>query len=396
MPAPDRALAAELTALFLQGVDAPLADEAFNELALRVFLSCFTAVPPYAAYCRARGRAPGDVEHWTEIPAVPTAAFKALRLAAPGVAAEAVFRTSGTTRGPELRGEHHVPDLGLYRASLRATFEAFLLPDGVRPRILSLMPPRDVLPDSSLAFMITDVLETFGGPGSAAYADAAGVEFDALEAALDGEGGPAPSREEGGAVQDAGVKGGTGEGPVLLLGTTSAYIHWLDRLAQGGRRLDLPEGSRLMDTGGYKGAGRRVSPVEMRRAYRDRLALPAHACVNEYGMTELLSQYYDRSLRDAVLGSGESGGRLDEAIRKRGPPWLRSVAVSPETLAPLPPGETGLLRHVDLANAGSVLAVQTEDLGRVDESGIVLEGRVPGATPRGCSLAMDLLLGGGG
>jgi hypothetical protein len=49
---------------------------------------------------------------------------------------------------------------------------------------------------------------------------------------------------------------------------------------------------------------------------------------------------------------------------------------------------------VDLANLGSVAAIQTEDLGRVDEHGLVLEGRAVGATPRGCSIAMDLLLRG--
>jgi hypothetical protein len=74
--------------------------------------------------------------------------------------------------------------------------------------------------------------------------------------------------------------------------------------------------------------------------------------------------------------------------------WLRSVAVDPETLAPVPAGASGILRHVDLANLDSVAAVQTEDFGRVEEHGLVLEGRAAGAPPRGCSIAMDLLLGG--
>ena len=72
---------------------------------------------------------------------MPTAAFRALRLLADGGSAERVFRTSGTTRGPERRGEHHVADLELYRASLRPTFRAFLLPDDPALRFLSLVPP---------------------------------------------------------------------------------------------------------------------------------------------------------------------------------------------------------------------------------------------------------------
>jgi hypothetical protein len=47
---------------------------------------------------------------------------------------------------------------------------------------------------------------------------------------------------------------------------------------------------------------------------------------------------------------------------------------------------------VDLANLGSVLAVLTEDRGTLVEGGFRLEGRVPGAEPRGCSLAMEDLL----
>src|SRR5690606_20539431 len=145
------------------------------------------------------------------------------------------------------------------------------------------------------------------------------------------------------------------------------------------------DGSRLMDTGGYKGAGRDVPPDALRQAYRDRLGLPAHHCINEYGMTEMLSQLYDAALADHHAGR-------TRPPRKAAPPWVRSVAVDPETLEPVPPGATGLLRHLDLANIGSVAAIQTEDLGRVDEQGLVLEGRAAGAPPRGCSIAMDLIL----
>lgn len=358
-------LRAELLALFAAGADLPLPDAAFDRLALRVFSYTFHHIPAYAAYCRARRRTPDGVRSWAEIPAVPTAAFKDVPLLATGAVAERVFRTSGTTRGPERRGQHAVADLSLYRGSLRSTFQAFLLPDDAPLRFLSLMPPADQLRDSSLAFMITDVLETWGAAGSASFADRTGLDYPGLEAA----------------VADAAAGGA----PVLLLGTSASFVHWLDRLASEGRSFRLPDGSRLMDTGGFKGRGRRVEPEEMRAAYRDRLGVdPAH-CVNEYGMTEMLSQLYDTGLRDRVRGERRPP-------RKAGPRWVRSLAVDPETLDPLPPGEPGLLRHLDLANAGSVAAIQTEDYGTVDEHGLVLHGRAAGAPPRGCSIAMDLLL----
>jgi hypothetical protein len=360
-------LADELRRLMERGAAHHLDDSAFDDIARRVFAYNFERVRPYAAYAGARGMDPASVAHWTEIPAVPTAAFKDLTLLARGATAEAVFRTSGTTRGPERRGEHHVADLSLYRASLRPTFATFVLPDRVQLPVFSLVPAAAEMPDSSLAFMVQDVMAHFGA-GGGSYASLDGLDLPGLEYAL--------------------AEATANDSPVLLLGTSAAFIHWLDALTAANRRHALPEGSRLMDTGGFKGGGRQVAADELRSGYERRLGVPAHRCVNEYGMTEMLSQLYDTILRDHHAGR-------QRPARKAGSAWTRSVAVDPETLDPLPAGRTGLLRHVDLANLGSVAAIQTEDLGRVDEHGVVLEGRAVGATPRGCSIAMDLLLRGG-
>jgi hypothetical protein len=91
--------------------------------------------------------------------------------------------------------------------------------------------------------------------------------------------------------------------------------------------------------------------------------------VNEYGMTELSSQLYARGIGP-----------------HRAPPWLRTLVCDPATGRERQLGEVGLLRHVDLANVGSVVAVQTDDVGRAVDGGIELLGRVSGAVTRGCSL----------
>jgi len=73
---------------------------------------------------------------------------------------------------------------------------------------------------------------------------------------------------------------------------------------------------------------------------------------------------------------------------------LRARAVDPTTLEPVPDGEPGILCHVDLANALSVVAVQTEDVGVMEGRRFRLLGRAAGAEPRGCALALaDLLAG---
>jgi hypothetical protein len=108
--------------------------------------------------------------------------------------------------------------------------------------------------------------------------------------------------------------------------------------------------------------------------------------VNEYGMTELLSQLWEPVLTE---GGSASGWHVP-------PPWLRVRALDPATLRPLPDGDDGVLAFFDLANLGSVSHVLTEDIGCVREGRVRLRGRAPGAEPRGCSRAMDELMSAAG
>lgn len=350
-----------LLAVIRAGADAPLPDEEFSALALEVFAHQYSRNTPYRLFCERRGAVPGRVGHWTEVPAVPTDAFKAAALVCGGPeAARVVFRTSGTTRGAERRGEHWFPETGVYDAALRAGFAAHLLPDSARLPVLSLIPPPSVVADSSLSHMVGEVVRALGAPGSAYFVGAEGIDHAALGAAL--------RRAEA-----AGER-------VCVLGTSFAFVHWLDHLSERGERFALPAGSRVMDTGGFKGRSREVTREELYASLGERLGVGVEWCVNEYGMTEMSSQFYD-----AV--AGRPGARLH-----RGPGWVRTRAVDPETLEPLPEGEGGVLRHWDLANLHSVMAVQTADLGVVAGEGFRVLGRARGAEARGCSLAMDQLL----
>jgi hypothetical protein len=107
--------------------------------------------------------------------------------------------------------------------------------------------------------------------------------------------------------------------------------------------------------------------------------------VNQYGMTELGSQFYDSVV-------SEPGAPR----RKLSPPWARVRIIDPLTGAARRPGVVGAIQVFDLANTGSVLAIQTADLGRETAGGFGFEvlGREEGAEARGCSIAADELLGG--
>jgi hypothetical protein len=356
------ALARRLLDAFRRGVDAPLDD--FGAWALEAFAYQFERNAPYRRFCERRGAVPGRVRRWEEIPAVPTAAFKEVPLLCGRPEdAEAVFRTSGTSRGAARRGTHYVLDLELYRASALPNFEAHLLPDGARPRMLLLAPAAAQAPDSSLGRMFDWVSAAFGAPGSEGFVDERGLDVDRL---VD-------------AVRRADADGV----PVCFLGTAFAYVHLFDALAARGLRLRCPPGSRALETGGLKGRAREVTREELYAGFAERLGLPQVAVVAEYGMTEMCSQFYEPVWREHVR-TGAAGPR-----RFRPPPWVRTLVVDADTLEPVPAGQVGLLRHLDLANLHSVCAVQTDDLGVAVADGFRLLGRATGAEARGCSLAFD-------
>jgi hypothetical protein len=349
--------------MMAEGVDAPLPEAGFNAVALRVFAHQFNANTTYGAFCRSRGRIPAAVHSWTDVPVVPTTAFKRLPLLAGTVEDVAVtFRTSGTTGGEEDRGAHHVIDLELYHTSLLASFRRHLLPEGRSMPILALVPSPKRQPSSSLSHMAGRVMDACGEPGSEYCVDP--------ETGLDVAG-----------FHDAATKAIAEGRPALVFGTAFSFVHLVDAMDETDRTLALPPGSRIMETGGFKGKAREMSRAELYSGIGRTLGVTPPWIVNEYGMTEMLSQFYD----------GVAGTVGEDRIH-RPPPWVRSRVLDPVSLEPVVEGETGLLCHFDLANLDSVSAVLTEDLGIASEGGLRVLGRAAGAEPRGCSIAMDDLL----
>ncbi|HEU4532767.1 MAG TPA: acyl-protein synthetase, partial [Polyangiaceae bacterium] len=309
---------------------------------------------------RRAGLEPAGLRLAREVPAVPADAFKLARIAAHPPALDAkVFRTSGTTSGG--RGEHPFRTTATYDELSLAFGRRMLAPDGGGFRVVVLGPAPEAASDWSLGHMCALFGDAFGGGASWLLPRDAG-ELGPLRRAVE--------------------RARAGGERVLLLATSFALVFLLDAL--GGEPLPLPAGSRVMQTGGYKGKSREVDADELRAALARCFGLDPRAVVSEYGMTELSSQAYEGTLR-SLLGL-DGGGEAGELIT---PPWLRIEAVDPATLAPLGPGAEGLARIVDLGNVDSAVAVQTADRVRVDAGGRVrLLGRAPGAPPRGCSLAI--------
>ncbi|MEZ4246767.1 MAG: acyl-protein synthetase [Polyangiales bacterium] len=293
-------------------------------------------VVPYGRLVRGRGPEA----------AMPTDVFRFARVASHPAADDVrVFRTSGTTSGA--RGAHPFADLSLYDRAARAWASRMLLSCASSYST----PNEHDAPDSSLSYMLSRFETWFGTETTFCWKDGV-LDVEGLRHAL------------------------RTDEPVALLGTSFAFVFAGQR---SNTRFALAPGSRVMQTGGFKGRTREVAPADMLSMLAARFGVGEDRVVAEYGMTELSSQAYETTL---VAPSAPR--------RLRFPAWVRVTAVDPVSLAPRPTGETGLLRIDDAANLDSVCALQTADLARVDADGsFELFGRAPGATPRGCSLAVE-------
>jgi hypothetical protein len=350
------------------------AEAAFSDLAIRSFRIQCDTIPEYGAYARHVGRGPGGLGDWREIPPVPSSAFKEHGLSAArvgdggtsGGAAPAsptvTFETSGTTITRP--GRVHLTSTHLYETSLLKSFTRHLLPDGARLKMIIFGPTRAESPRSSLWFMADRV--------AARLCDAPSWIVEHGE----------PRWERADAELARSLDGRV---PVLLLGTTLLLRAYVERCDRRGLCFALPPGSRAMDTGGAKGTRVELRPDDMAASIHRVFGIPRTHLVNEYGMAEMGSQFYE----DTLLAAHE------RRPARRGfviPPWVRTRVLDPETMLDLPEGRPGLLVHYDLANLDVPLAIQTEDVGAAAGNRLTLEGRLPEAERRGCSLPFEQFL----
>jgi hypothetical protein len=336
----------------------------FEALAARLFAFQFTRLPAYAAYARARDRTPSNTHRSCDIPPLPVSAFKETRVATFDPALDRVrFHTSGTTESRP--GALHLASLRLYESSLRRGFRHHVIPDRDRMRMISLVPDRAAAPHSSLSYMLEDVRQECGAPGSIVVHDGE-LDWRRLRAGLDDA---IRSRE-----------------PVCILGTGFLWVHVLDACEAEGVQWRLPPGSRAFETGGTKGRTRVLQRDQLARGIERCFGIPPTHLVSEYGMTEMASQYYTSDLRHAVLGLAPPPCGWSH------PAWVRPRLMDAETghLIEMPEArEIGLLVHHDLANVESVAALATADLGAPEGGSFALRGRAPRADPRGCGLVHE-------
>jgi phenylacetate-coenzyme A ligase PaaK-like adenylate-forming protein len=311
----------------------------FDRLALDVFAFQYARNPVYAAWCKALGRNPSNVQGMHDIPFLPISFFKSHEVVAFEGDLRMVFSSSGTTGSSTSR--HFVADPQLYEKSFLEAFRIFYGEPGDYC-ILALLPGYLERSGSSLVYMAQKLIERSGHPLSGFYLH----NLEKLSQHLQ-------------QLMNAGQK-------VLLLGVSFAL---LDMAEQYPIKL---ENTIVMETGGMKGRRREMIRGELHQVLCRAFGL--ESIHSEYGMTELLSQAYS---------TGEGVFQC--------PPWMRVLIR--DSNDPLTIGDgmrAGGINVIDLANLYSCSFIATEDLGRIHPNGhFEVLGRFDHSDVRGCNLMVE-------
>ena len=307
----------------------------FEEIALRVFEFQYKYVPIYREFANYVKKS--KPKSLNEIPFLPIEFFKTNEIICEGRLAKVRFLSSGTTDSN--RSQHFVASPQMYQNSFYKTYELFI----GNPKdqvILALLPSYLEQGDSSLVYMVTELIKNSGHRLSGFYKDDFSRLIEAYEEA---------HRE--------GKK-------VILFGVSYALLDLADLKPNLSRAT-------IIETGGMKGRRKELSKEDLHHHLKQAFQVPY--ITSEYGMTELLSQGYS-----------------DLSGYFKLPSWMKiMIRETNDPFSLTPENKTGGINVIDLANLYSCSFIATQDLGQVSDSGLKLMGRFDHSDIRGCNLMVD-------
>ncbi|MDZ4715852.1 MAG: acyl transferase [Cytophagales bacterium] len=315
----------------------PTNDQAFEEIALRLFHFQAEHNPVYKAYIALLGVVPDQVRSLREIPFLPITLFKTHLVAAGHWAPELTFLSSGTTGQSVSR--HAIPSVSFYNQHSQKLFEDVFGPLE-QYHVFCLLPSYLERTGSSLVAMASHFITESRSPLSGFFLNDLERLIEKIENVHDGRKG-------------------------LLLGVTFALVDLAEQFD-----VDLGR-SMVMETGGMKGRRPEIIREEVHEILMKNLRVDK--VYSEYGMTELMSQAYS-------MGSGLF----------RCPPSMRVFLK--EINDPFSTAEVtaGVINIIDLANAHSCAFIETQDIGRMDHQGhFEVLGRIDASDARGCNLLVE-------
>src|SRR5690554_4868560 len=310
-------------------------EEDFNEVALMVFGFQYRNNKTYQEFCNHLGRTPKEVTLLEQIPFLPIEFSKSRKVVCDSDFHDIIFTSSGTTG--TVTSKHYVTDLSLYQESFRKGFSHFY-GDIKDYTVLALLPSYLERSGSSLIYMANDMIESSEAKESGFYLH----NIDELA-------------EQIKTLDQSGRK-------ILLIGVSFALLDLIET-----HQFSL-KNTIVMETGGMKGRRKELIRNELHHLLEKGFGLKK--IHSEYGMTELLSQAYSKG--DGIFGC---------------PPWMKVIIRDPEDpLTLLPPGKSGGMNIIDLANLNSCSFIASQDLGKLKGDNFEVIGRFDHSDIRGCNL----------
>ena len=316
-----------------------LESDEFLKTAIAIFHYQYENNPIYRKYCDLLNVDPLEVIALEKIPFLPISFFKSHEIKTTKFDAQAEFNSSGTSSTTP--SVHHIKDLKIYEKGFLETFKNFY--GNVSDyRVLALLPSYIERGNSSLVYMVNDLVEKSGYKESGFFLENLDELYKTLNAL-------AKSKQK-----------------TILIGVSFGLLDFIESY-----KPEENENLIIMETGGMKGRRKELIRVELHQILSE--GFNTQYIQSEYGMTELLSQAYS-------IKSGRfcTPNWMKVMIRKIDDPFSYARI-----------GETGGINIIDLANIYSCAFIQTDDLGKfTNELEFEVLGRFDSSEARGCNLLL--------
>ena len=314
-------------------------DYEFEKFCFKLLNKHYKLNTVYRSYCDLINRPPESINSIKEIPFLPISFFKTHEIKTFSEKPKVIFQSSGTTN--KTLSKHFLKNTINYKKSFFKSFEMFYgnVSDWT---ILALLPGYSIKNNSSLIFMVTELIKKTKSEFSGFFFE----DYKKLRETL--------------------INLESKKQKTILIGVSFALLDFIKT-----NKLKL-EHTTIVETGGMKGNRKEL----VRKELHEKLCsgFGVEIIHSEYGMTELLSQAYSKK-----------GGKFEC------PPWMRVFTREIEDpLTVCPPNRIGSLNIIDLANTDSCPFIATEDIGKVDTEGnFEVLGRLDQAEVRGCNLLVS-------
>jgi len=318
-----------------------LTSDQFEDFALELFHFQANSNAIYQAYLNARRINPSYIKEITDIPFLPIRFFKEKDVVCGDVRSFEKFYSSSGTTGM-ITSKHWIWSESWYKQHAKRIFESEYGPLN-EFHVLALLPAYLERPGSSLVSMAQFFIEESKSAHSGFFLYNQKELLEKLEF----------------------LKSDSKK--VLLLGVTFALLD----LAESDFSFSGMENLLVMETGGMKGRRKEM----IREEVHDRLTafFQVKHIHSEYGMTELMSQGYSKGNGKYALPSS-----MMVRLRDVNDPYSLSLK------------SQGGMNIIDLGNFHSCAFIETQDLGKFDENGLLeVLGRFDNSELRGCNLLVQ-------